>query len=501
MPGKTILFSSSLCLVLAFPPFDIEFLAWISVVPLLLIVRDKKGISAFVSGFIWGISFFTGILYWISYAVKVYGSIPLFGSIIINAILIAYLSIYPGLFTLGVAFAKRRLRPLHCLFFIPSLWVSLEYIRGHAFTGFPWELIGYSQYKFLTLIQISDISGVYGASFLIILVNALIFLSISERRFKLKETVSVFLILGIVLIYGKVKINTVEKEIKKWRQLPVGIVQGNIDQDKKWNREYQLNTVKIYSRESRRLIKEGAGLLIWPETATPFYLQSNEMYYPMVLDILKGSTVRLLTGSPAYGFFNRKPRYFNSAFLLSYHGIEGRYDKIHLVPFGEYVPLKKLFFFAGRLVEGVGDFSSGERPTLLQMGKVGFGVVICYEALFPDLFRRFVKEGGRFMLNITNDAWFGRSSAPYQHFSQTVFRSVENRVFLIRAANTGISGVVSPVGDIVIETPLFKRLSFISAIGLKEIKDTFYTRHGDVFALINLLFSISVFFVIRKGKR
>ena len=198
----------------------------------------------------------------------------------------------------------------------------------------------------------------------------------------------------------------------------------------------------------------------------------------------------LLTGSPGYRYRGGKVYYLNSAFLLSSRGFEGRYDKIHLVPFGEYVPLKGLFRFAHKLVQGVGDFIPGDGVSLFDIDGKRFGVVICYEAIFPDLFRSFVRDGASFMVNITNDAWFGRTSAPFQHFSHTVLRAIENRVFVVRAANTGISGIISPTGRIVKTTPIFKRLSFSGSVGVNEGLETFYTAHGDIFAILSIIMSL-----------
>lgn len=484
---------SALLLILSFPPFDVEPLAWIALVPFFSSIKGKSRKEAFLMGLLWGLIFFTGILYWIAYAVKTYGGLSLPVSLFITFLLIFYLSLYPALFALLLPM-EGRTRPL---FAAPLYWASLEYLRGILFTGFPWALLGYSQYRSLHLVQIADITGVYGISFFLVALNVSLFLAVVEKEY-LRGLIAVLLLSIPVLTYGHVRLKDIRLEMKRWRPLKVGIVQGNIPQDIKWDEAYRSETVRIYREETLKLLSQSPSLVVWPETALPFYLQIDEVYGPEVVSLVKKGHFMLLTGSPAFEVTEEGLRYYNSAFLLGKGGIEGRYDKIHLVPFGEYVPLKRILFFARKLVVGAGEFSPGEGVVVLGERGEGFGVVICYEAIFPDLFRRFVKEGATFMVNITNDAWYGRTSAPYQHFSQVVLRAIENRVFVVRSANTGISGVIGPDGNILHETRIFERTSFSANIGLREISPTFYTRYGDLFAWLNILFSLSLIFVIKK---
>ena len=234
----------------------------------------------------------------------------------------------------------------------------------------------------------------------------------------------------------------------------------------------------------------------------------NEIY-----NIAKASNVYLLTGDDSYGLgVGGEIKYYNSAFLISSGGeIIGKYDKIHLVPFGEYVPLKKYLPFIHKLVVGVGDFSSGKWLQPLEFDGNSFGVLICFESIFPELARGFIKEGAGFLINITNDAWFGKTSAPYQHFSQAVFRAVENKVFLIRAANTGISGVVDPVGRVKLKSGIFTREDMVDTImviernqpGMRDFNQrfTFYTQYGDIFAIGCLIFAASCWLVVIRRKK
>jgi len=272
--------------------------------------------------------------------------------------------------------------------------------------------------------------------------------------------------------------------------LKIGLIQGNIDQSIKWDESFQKETLKIYEKLSSRVAEGKPDLIIWPETATPFFFQDAKEYQPFILDIPKKTNAFLLFGTPSYKIEKGKINHYNSAYLISTSGeLNGRYDKIHLVPFGEYVPMQNLLFFIGSLGEGIGDFKSGKEIFNFPLPQGKFGVLICFEIIFPDLCRKFVKDGADFLVTITNDAWFGRTSAPYQHFSIATFRAIENRVFIARAANTGISGFIDPKGRILKQGAIFTEEAMNGTIRLSNEK-TFYTLYGDVFAWICSGFSI-----------
>ena len=248
--------------------------------------------------------------------------------------------------------------------------------------------------------------------------------------------------------------------------------------------------------------EEEPDLIIWPETAAPFFFQDAKEFQPLILDIPVRTGAFLLFGSPSYKIVNRKVDHYNSAYLASPSGeIVGKYDKVHLVPFGEYVPLGEILKL-GSLGEGIGDFKSGKDVINLSLPQGKFGVLICFEIIFPDLCRRFVKKGANFLVTITNDAWFGRTSAPYQHLSIATFRAVENRVFIARAANTGISAFIDPSGKVLKQGEIFTEEAISGVIRLSSSR-TFYTLYGDVFAWICSGFSILllgyIFFRKRDG--
>jgi len=483
---------SAILLILSFPNYNLEPLAWFALVPLLYSLEGKNLLHGFTLGFVAGFVSLVGILYWIVVAVHMYGNVAFMVSVLILLLLVGYLSLFFGTFTFLSCLLQRRFGS-HVIMLTPFLWVSLEYLRSFLLTGFPWANLGHSQYLNRPFVQMADLTGVYGLSFVILLVNATfcrILHQWPKRTFPIREVLITFVVFLGFLLYGYGKIRTLDREMTSRPSLNVGLVQGNIDQSIKWDESFQRETLNIYERLSLRVSETKPDLIIWPETATPFFFQTAKEYQPFVLDIPKKTSAFLLFGTPSFKLERGKVNHYNSAYLVSPSGeIVGKYDKIHLVPFGEYVPLSDLLFFIGSLGEGIGNFKSGEKISLLPLPQAKFGVLICFEIIFPDLCRRFVKDGADFLVTLTNDAWFGRTSAPYQHLSIATFRAIENRVFIARAANTGISAFIDPTGRIIQQGGLFTEEAMNGTIRLMKER-TFYTLYGDVFAWICCGFSI-----------
>jgi apolipoprotein N-acyltransferase len=285
------------------------------------------------------------------------------------------------------------------------------------------------------------------------------------------------------LWYGTWRMSEIDDAAKAAPQRTVALVQGNIDQTQKWLPSFQDQTVQRYGRLSLAVLERQPDLVVWPETALPFYFLHNEVLTRQVVELVRACKVHFLVGSPSFGTSGSERRWYNSAYLLNPVGdVLGRYDKVHLVPYGEYVPLKKLFPFLGKLVEAAGDFSPGEEGRVLSLENEKLGVLICFEVIFPELARAMCQNRAQLLVSITNDAWFGTSSAPYQHLSMAVFRAVENHVALARAANTGITAFVDPVGRILDSTPLFEEAIRARALPMMA-QSTFYARFGDLFAI------------------
>ena len=508
---KSILLAilSGLLLTGAFPKIGWDWLIWLALLPLLYVVRDLSPWPAFRMGFITGIIHFLTLLYWLVPVMRTYGYLPVYLSIIIVCLLAAVLAVFFAFFTAAMAaFGKT---PLRCLLMVPIAWVALEYLRSFIFSGFPWELLGYSQFKRLQLIQISDIFGVYGLSGLIAFANVtflLVLLKITKRRWQETSisnqlaTGSIIILaaaFGLTLLYGNWRLNTINEAIAAAPKARIAVIQGNIDQRIKWNPAFQIDTVKKYNRLSASIIEERPDLIVWPEAATPFYFLVDIKPSELVFEGIHQTGKDYLIGSPSFERRRDGDKYFNSAYLISPQTkTMGKYDKTHLVPYGEYVPFKKWLPFLGKIVAQVGDFDSGKIGNTLQWKDQHLGVQICYEIIFPNLSRAMAKNNASLLINITNDAWFGKTSGPYQHFSMTVLRAVENRRSLARAANTGISGFVDPVGNILASTPLLEEAALVRPLPLLKEKSV-YTRIGDLFAQVcfGIVLLLTVLGIIR----
>jgi apolipoprotein N-acyltransferase len=392
--------------------------------------------------------------------------------------------------------SQLRVRSLPYFLTAPLFWVALEYVKSFFLSGFPWENLGHSQYNRLHLIQISDIFGVYGLSALIIAVNCVLFevweTILRHRAFAWKPFFGVALLIVGSLAYGTWRIEKIDMAANTAPKRAIALVQGNVDQSVKWLPSFQHETLQHYGSLSAAALETGPDLIIWPETALPFYFLHDEKLTEEALEVVRGSKTYFLFGSPSFRRTGKRTRYYNSAYLVNPSAkVMGKYDKVHLVPYGEYVPLKRYFPFLGKMVEAVGDFDSGNEGQVLSWGDERIGVLICFEAIFPELARSMVKNGAQLLINITNDAWFGRSSAPYQHLSMVVFRAVENHLAVARAANTGISAFVDPVGRLLDETPLFEETIRTRSLPVMN-HESFYARHGDIFAIGCILISLLI---------
>jgi apolipoprotein N-acyltransferase len=473
---------SGALLALSFPSPGISPLAWCAFVPLFVASAGASPKLTFKLGFIAGLAAYAGVLYWVNIVMITYGKLPAPVSGLLYLTLVAYLALYPGLVLWLTRQGEGKGISALCSF--PVLWVAGELVRSYLLTGFPWADLGYSQYRTLPLIQIADLTGVYGVSFLVAFANVVfyrmwVWFRRKEAPYPVRGFLALLVLLAATLGYGLNDLNRVESgQLQR-----VLLVQGNIPQDVKWDPAFEESTVATYERLSRKGCQSAGTLVVWPESALPFFFQSEPAYAARVTSLAAELKSCLVTGSPAYEKSGEFTSYLNSAFLISPTGaVIGRSDKLHLVPFGEYVPLAGLFPFVNKLVAGIGDFSPGRSALPLETTGGKIGVLVCFEGIFPEIARSYVQAGAGILVNITNDAWFGKSSAPYQHLSMTVFRAVENRVPLVRAANTGISAVIDSKGHIRGMTHLFEEATLGAQVRRGE-GGTFYSRHGDLFAL------------------
>jgi apolipoprotein N-acyltransferase len=488
---------SGVMLTASFTPGKMGWIAWLALVPLLKGLEEESPSKAFRLGIIAGLAHYLTLIYWIIIVLKTYGGLNLIVSSAILLLLSIYLSLYPALFSVLVGYLKgARSRA----FITAGVWVSLEYIRAGLLTGFPWCLLGYTQSGFLYLIQIADTVGVYGISFLIVLANALIYLLLfsagpgAGKRYLGLEIFLFIALLSVAILYGNYRLSENKEGLKDAKLLKVAIIQANIDQSIKWDPLYQRDSMDKYRMLTETTYAFKPRLIVWPETAVPFFFQDNSELTEEVYRISWESGALIIFGSPAYERVKGSIRYYNRAYWLSGGGLStGYYDKVHLVPFGEYVPLKTLLPFVHRLVPAAGDFASGSDLAPMRLPNLPTGMLICYEAIFPELSRAQVKKGASILVNITNDAWYGMTSAPHQHLSMSLFRAVENRRPMIRAANTGFSAFIDSNGRITTKGDLFDEEVLTKEVEFKDGSLTFYCRYGDIFVYLVLIICLIKF--------
>jgi len=477
----------------AFPPWDVGPVAFVGLVPLFLALEGAPTRQAAWLGYLSGLSFSLGTIWWVINTMTTYGRMPLPLSLLALILLCGILAGYPAAFTWLLSAGQHRLRlPRGIVPLVAAgVWTALEFLRTYLFSGFPWALLGYSQYQQPTIRLLASAFGVYGISALLVLVNGTL-AELLVRVWRPPERAGrwrgAWLPAGVTCL---ALVGTVGYARGIWRDptggpaVRVALLQGNIDQSQKWERSYQTATLEIYERLARRAGAEQPALIVWPETALPFFLRREPELGPRVQRFIAGAGVPTLTGSPDLG---EDGLLYNTAFFVGGDGeVRGRYRKRHLVPFGEYVPLQRVFFFLDKLVVGIGDFGRGRDATVFSLDGLRFSVMICYEVIFPAEVREFVRGGAALLVNITNDAWFGRSGAPYQHLAMAALRAVEHGTYLVRAANTGVSAVIAPTGDILAHTEIFTEAVLLGTIRAR-LGETMYTRYGDVLPWLCLVF-------------
>jgi len=475
----------TLCLVfsflmsLSFPPLQLGFLAFWALIPLFFLLKELKPKQALIWGYIAGFFWNAGTLYWIGWV-----TIP--GLIGILLVVPLYLSIYAWL---HVFFRERF--GTKFLFLIPVVWITIEYIKSLGSLAFPWTSMAYTQTYYTNLIQYASITGAYGVSFWVVCINVILFILINQKRTLKKSLFYIcilFLLFVIPYIYSKIIIpdsDDLEEDIR------VALIQGNIDPYLKWESSFLDRNFVIYDSLSQLTKEQEPNLIIWPETATVFYIRNRPDEILKMRNLTDSLNAAILTGSPDFEYLEEGGYKTYNGLLLFQPGMKEiqSYWKMHLVPFGERVPFEDsipfLHDFFESLNMGTGDFAPGKVPKLFQMEfnneLLSIIGVICYESVFPDLIRRFVKMGGKLLVVVTNDAWFGNTSGPYQHAQIAVFRAIENRISIARCANTGISSFIDPYGRIIDETKYNQRANLIKSIPLRK-ESTFYMQHGDIFS-------------------
>jgi apolipoprotein N-acyltransferase len=468
--------------VLSLPAFDLGFLAWIALAPLLLALRLGSVVAAAGLGLLFGFVFAVGSFWWLH-------AIPN-----ITVVRFIVLGIAVGVFYMAFSvlyrLASARLAG-SMLLVGPALWVALEYARGNlAFLALPWNFVGHSQHRYLSIIQIVDVTGVYGVSFVVVMVNELLSRARElghDHRWRVPLS-AVTLVMTITVVYGVYRLAQRPEPVSHIR---VAIIQPNLPVHGGMSPREQGLHLAAYERLTKQAAARGPALTIWPSASLPAPLTSPGVRL-YVGDVARRSSTHLLVGG-AGGEKLAPARpgmvpYSNSEVLLSPSGaVEGQYNKMRLTPFTETVPLQGVVRWPRWVTTVQKGFTPGGDHTIFRVHAARFGTPICWESAFPTLFRRFVRDGANMMVSVTNEGAFGDSAGPHQALAMVVFRAVENRVAIARAATTGVSAIIDARGRMVAKVldarnrDIFVPGVLVHDLPLFEAK-TFYTVHGDVFA-------------------
>jgi apolipoprotein N-acyltransferase len=505
--------------IVIFPLLNLYWLSWIAVAPLLVALLRARAPETlrlqlnghrqarlpatpwqgFVLGYVCGILWYLGTCGWVYGTMKQYGGVPAPIAVLILILAAMHEALYHGLFGFLVAVvAGRDGSQRRALAAAPFLWVVAEFALTRI-SAFPWELLGYAQTANPTLTRLATLTGVYGLSWEIMLVNSVFaaaFLVSRERRKWLLVAASGA---AAILQAGQWIPSAPPPAAADHTAL---LVQQNIPIQADWTRDYFENTLRDLTSRSVKAAADArpagkadlgkADLTIWPESPSPFYT-SDPLFQNAVGAMARQAQTWVVAGSigveSAMHSGGQESKVFNSAALISPQGEwVGRYDKVHLVPFGEYLPFPRLFSFAGGLTKEVGEFSRGTSRLPLDAGSRRLGVFICYESIFPDEVRQFAAQGAQVFVNISNDGWYGDSGAWKQHLQQTEMRAIENDRWVLLTTNTGLTAAIDPAGRVVAQLPRKERSVLVAPYALVS-GTTFYTRHGDWFAYLCAIIS------------
>lgn len=486
-------------MVLAMPKFSLTALGLAGLLPLILSLRGAAPRQALGAGLVFGLGYSLGLCYWVSSVMVNYGGIPGYLAGLVLLLLVSILAVYHGIWALAVARLWKA-----GWWLVPGgglTWVGLEWIRSWILTGFPWMDLGYLLTPWPLFTQTADLGGVALSGFLVAGTNLALARALAgPARFR------IVLVAALAWLaaggYGFLSLDRLAEKTAAAPKIRVQVAQGNIDQDRKWDEAFARETMDRYLGLSRFQGKVPR-LIVWPETAIPFYLGEGRPEDGELKGLARELQAWLLVGAPAVERSGGETRFYNRAWLFDDRGrVAGFADKVHLVPYGEYVPLKEYMPFLGKLVEQVGDYSAGPRGKLLAAWFGRLGVLICYESIFPELAREQVLGGAGLLTNMTNDAWFGRSSAPFQHLVMLTWRAVENRRSIVRAAQTGISALIDPAGRVVDSLGLGRAGRLEGSLPILDIR-TIYHRGGWIFSPVCLILAGLILVLVprRPGPR
>lgn len=492
--------SSSVLMALSAPGHDLSVLAWVALIPLLLALAERTPVSSFWLAFFSGMLANAGVVYWVAIPAEV--TIPDF------LLIAGYLGIWWGLFGATLALVRRR-QMLPLAVAAPAIWVTFEYVRSHFFfLELPWILLGHTQYRWTDMIQLASITGVYGISFLIVLVNAAITDVLQDIGQGKRSIMAAAALVGCTWLFGYLALSAPPAD----RTIPVTIVPGNVAQTDRWDPGQQEANFNRYVSATREAIQDATTVLVvWPETSVPGQLRRDLTTVQTVQDLARHANASILLGSADREKFGQgraeQVDPYNSAFLVSpVDAPPQTYYKMKLLPFGEYLPLPSAFFWPARYRAQSSHYAPGSEYSIFHMvgpwSSVSFAVTICWESIFADHIRPFVQRGAQFVVVMSNEAWFSGSAAIDQLLAMNVFRAAEYRRAIVRSVNGGISGFIDPYGRLLaLASPKQDGPGYLThTIPITDV-GTFYGANGDLFAQCMAaltLFACSI--RVRRGK-
>jgi apolipoprotein N-acyltransferase len=504
--GPAALFLTGALFVLSYalgtPGYDVPGLPLVCLAPFLaLAVSARSARQAAWRGWVAGTVGNLPLYYWIAYTIAVQGKLGWAPGCLAAFLVSAYVGAW---FSVAAAVARHLEGRFgeRGLWLFPAAWTAVEMARSYLFSGFPWMLLGYSVAGSATLRQAADLAGVHGLSFLLALSGVSVYLFGKRLSERVSANAAIALIPGIaallfLVLYGRPGSANSAASAARAPEVKVAIAQGGIDQSVKWDPANQSATLDIYGELTRTARDAGAEVVVWPETAAPFFYGWEAGLSRRIEAIAVSGGIPVIFGAPWHDPAG-EGKFYNSVFQMDARGVVlGRYDKRHLVPFGEYIPLRSILFFLNKLTAGGGDFSTGTGPALFQVGGRPVAASVCYEALFPVLIREGVLGGATWLVNVTNDAWFGDTVAPQQHLAMARMRCVEFRRPMARAANSGISAVIDGNGSVVASLGLSRRGVLVASLRPATV-ETVYAKTGEFFGIsCSILTLLAIIFPMR----
>jgi len=465
---------------------SLGFLAWFSLAPLFFVFIQIHSYKKIVKySFLWGLTYNLISVYWIALNIgtNIYvGTL----SMIITVLILSLNTIFIGV----VWFEIKKFLNVKAIYTLPLVWTYIEYIKSYGVLGFPWISLANTQTEYFYLIQNAEYVGIYGISFWIVMINVFVYKLVNKpiRKYLFRFLIAlIFPFISGFLILMNI-------ELYENNEFKVSLIQPNISLDDKWDPKFAKKNFDNLIAKTKISIDEGSALIVWPESALPSQYGNN---HSNINSLFNGNDVHLLLGDVT----RENDKLYNSSVLLNKEGIKQIYNKKQLVPMGEYVPFSNYIKVLQNINLGQGNFSSGVNDVIFTVNNNKFSSLICFESTFPDINRVHAKKGADFFVYLVNDGWYTSIPEPRQHAKQSIYRAIENRKSVLRCANTGLSMVISPLGEILKQTELNTEDRITTFIS-RTNTITFYTKYGNVFAYLMLIITmILLFYSIYKNEK